>query len=154
GSSQKNLQIQQTIDRFCPYKSAPGRPSPGILLTTWAINRVINPESATKLETWVATTDIPRLSGVPPDAFTKDAFLSVLDKICGEDPDTNITVDRSNQLDAELYRLWRETNPLPKGEREILAYDLTSVLFFGVTCPLAELGYNPNGIDDMLQVNL
>ena len=45
------------------------------------------------------------------------------------------------------------THPLPPGERETLAYDLTSVLFFGVTCPLAELGYNAQDVEDQLQVN-
>ena len=150
----KDLQIPQTIDRLCPHKSAPDRPSPGVLLTVWAINRVLYPESATQLEKWVPTTDISRLTGIPPDAFTKDTFLASLDKICGEDPDAGVIVDRSDQLDAEIYRLWREANPLPKGEREILAYDLTSVLFFGVTCPLSEFGYNALGISDQLQVNL
>ncbi|EQD43813.1 transposase, partial [mine drainage metagenome] len=38
--------------------------------------------------------------------------------------------------------------------RETLAYDLTSVLFFGVTCPLAELGYNAKDVEDQVQVNL
>lgn len=150
----KDLQIPQTIDRFCPHKSAQDKPSPGTLLTVWAINRVLYPESATQLEKWVPTTDIPRLTRMPSDAFTKDTFLASLDKICDVDFDTGIIEDRSNQLNVEFYRLWREANPLPKGEREVLAYDLTSVLFFGVTCPLSEFGYNAIGISDQLQVNL
>jgi len=42
---------------------------------------------------------------------------------------------------------------LKKGEDEVLAYDITTVLFFGVSCPLAELGYNPDKIKRLL-VNL
>ena len=37
--------------------------------------------------------------------------------------------------------------------RETIAYDMTTLLFFGVNCPLAELGYNPDKIR-RLQVNL
>ncbi|EQD68838.1 transposase [mine drainage metagenome] len=40
------------------------------------------------------------------------------------------------------------------GEGEVFAYALTSVLFFGVTCPLAELGYNARETKDQLQGNL
>jgi len=150
----QDLRIPQTIDRFCPHHSTPGQPTPGILLTVWAINRVLYPESATQLESWVPTTDLPRLAGVSPGAFTKDAFLTVLDKVCGESPEAGGLVDRGDSLDGELYRIWREAHPLPKGERETLAYDLTSVLFFGVTCPLAELGYNAKDVEDQFQVNL
>ena len=32
------------------------------------------------------------------------------------------------------------------GEKDVLAYDMTTLLFFGVSCPLAELGYNPDRI--------
>jgi len=51
----------------------------GKLLTIWAINRVIDPESGTQRERWVPTTDIPYLAGIPAKEFTKDAFLSALD---------------------------------------------------------------------------
>ncbi len=39
------------------------------------------------------------------------------------------------------------------GESETVAYDLTSVLFFGISCPLTELGYNTKHAQQ-LQVNL
>ena len=150
----QDLRIPQTIDETCPHRSREGEASPGILLTVWAINRVVHPESATQLERWTPTTDLPRLTGVPPEAFTKDAFLFALDKVCGEDPETARLVDRTDALEERLYHHWRTTHPLPPGVRETLAYDLTSVLFFGVTCPLAELGYNAKDVEDQLQVNL
>ena len=150
----QDLRIPQTIDIICPHRSREGAATPGVFLTVWAINRVVHPESATQLERWAPTTDLPRLSGVPPEAFTKDAFLFALDKVCDEDPDTAHLVDRTDALEEELYRHWRATHPLPPGVRETLAYDLTSVLFFGVTCPLAELGYNAQDVEDQLQVNL
>jgi transposase len=39
------------------------------------------------------------------------------------------------------------------GKSETVAYDLTSVLFFGISCPLTELGYNTKHAQQ-LQVNL
>ena len=150
----QDLRIPQTIDRMCPHRSGPGEASPGMLLTVWAINRVVYPESATQLERWTPTTDLPRLTGVPPGAFTKDAFLYALDKVCGEDPASGTLVDRIEALEDELYHVWRTAHPLPGATKETLAYDLTSVLFFGVTCPLAELGYNAKDVEDQLQVNL
>jgi transposase len=61
--------------------------------------------------------------------------------------------DLSAELDDALYKKWRHDHPLPPGDKETLAYDLTTVLFFGVSCPLAELGYNPERIRRR-QVNL
>lgn len=142
----EDLGFIQLIDEICCSKSAIEGPTPGKLLTVWAINRAIDPESATKLERWVPTTDLPHLTGLPPESFTKDAFLTALDFVCQEDSSIGSTSDLSTRLDEALYRRWREANPLPPGENEILAYDMTTLLFFGVSCPLAELGYNPDRI--------
>ncbi len=57
----QDLNIPGIIDRMRYGESSI---SPGKVLTEWAINRVIHPESATQLESWVKTTDIPRLSGI------------------------------------------------------------------------------------------
>ncbi len=149
----QNLQIPATIDKYCNANSAKNNLTPGILLTLWAINRVIDPESATQLGKWVQTTDLPRLAGVPADAINKDAFLSSLDAVCDENKDGGNLTDVGQKIETELYRLWREEYPIPSNELETLAYDLTSIIFFGVTCPLAELGYNPDGADK-LQINV
>ena len=61
--------------------------------------------------------------------------------------------DFTLKINDALYRRWRELHPLQVGERETLAYDITSILFFGVQCPLAELGRNSKGIKQ-LQANL
>ena len=150
----QDLKIPTTIDGICGRYSDREGPTPGTLLTVWAINRVLHPESATQLERWVPTTDLPRLTGIPAEAFTKDAFLTCLDRVCGEDPDIGGLVDRTERLDEELFRAWRERHPLPPEESEVFAYDLTSVLFFGVTCPLAEFGYNAQEAKRQMQVNL
>lgn len=112
-----------------------------------------NPTSATRLELWTPTTDLPLLAGVPSDAFLKDTFLRALDRVCYQDPAIAQVVDHTPALEEELSRLWRERHPLPKGEMEILAYDLTNVLFFGVTCPIATPGRNPDH-QNRLQVNV
>jgi hypothetical protein len=136
----RDLDLQGIIDGICcQVQHIPG-PSPGKFLTAWAINRVVDPESCTQLERWVPTTDLPTLIGVEPGSFTKDAFLTSLDFVCYHDDTTHRIVDHTATIDDTLYQRWRHDHPLPSGDRETVAYDLTSVLYFGVTCPLAELG--------------
>jgi len=45
----EDQQFIPTIDRICGWDSRPGTPSPGQYLTCWAINRVLDPDSATLL---------------------------------------------------------------------------------------------------------
>lgn len=142
----QDLDIAKTIDDICCENTNIEGLSPGKLITAWAINRVLDPESATKLERWVPKTDLPRLMGINPADFTKNAFLTALDFICYSDKWIDGIQDNSPKIENSLYRKWRELYPLDQGEKEILAYDITTILFFGVSCPLAELGYNPNGI--------
>ncbi|KAF5430529.1 Transposase [Candidatus Methanophagaceae archaeon] len=148
-----DLDFIAMIDRICCGNSHIEGVSPGKLLTIWAINRVIDPESATQLERWVPTTDLPYLAGIASKECTKAAFLSTLDFICMDDRASGHVADLSAELDDALYKKWRHDHPLPPGDKETLAYDLTTVLFFGVSCPLAELGYNPERIRRR-QVNL
>jgi len=149
----QDLGLIETIDRICCQESHLEGPSPGKFLTVWAINRIVDPESCTQLERWVPSTDLPLLTGISPELFTKDAFLSALDFVCYHDLSSNRVVDNTATIDDTLYQRWRYDHPLPPGDRETVAYDLTSVLFYGVTCPLAELGYNTKGIKRR-QVNL
>ena len=149
----QDLDFIPIIDGICCGNSHIEGVSPGKLLTLWAINRVIDPESATQLERWVPTTDLPYLAGIASKECTKAAFLSALDFICMDDRASGHVADLSAELDDALYQKWRQDHPLPPGDKETLAYDLTTVLFFGVSCPLAELGYNPERIRRR-QVNL
>ena len=149
----KDLGFCELIDTICCPKSSFEGSSPGKLLTAWAINRALDPESATKLERWVPTTELPMLLGLPEDAFTKDAFLNALDFVCSKSDDTDSMHDLAPDIDKTLYERRRKANPLPNGQKETIAYDMTTLLFFGVSCPLAELGYNPDRIR-RLQVNL
>lgn len=149
----QDLDFVGTIDRFCCGDSSISGPSPGKFLTSWAINRALDPESCTQLERWIPTTDLPTLAGMPADAFTKDAFLSTLDFICCKDKFADRYVDHTVVIGDELYQKWRQLNPLPAGEKETVAYDITSVLFFGVRCPLAEIGHNAKNIK-LRQANL
>ena len=140
----EDLQFRPLIRQNCTERSEPGRPSAAEYLTIWAINRVLDPDSATQLGPWVATTDLPLLAGFPEEMFTKDDFLRALDTICYDDPALAQVVDHTRELDTALTHRWRELHPLPKGAKEVLAYDLTNVLFFGVTCPIAAVGHNPD----------
>jgi len=148
----EELGFVEIIDKICCGDSHIEGPSPGKLLTIWAINRVLDPESCTALSDWVVYTELPKLAGVAPESLTKDAFLTALDFVCYRDPTSGHEVDHTAMIDDMLYQKWRKKNPLPPGN-ETVAYDLTSILFFGVTCPLAELGYNPGHVKRR-QVNL
>ena len=138
------LALPSTIDKMCGRDSEDPGPSAGRFLTAWALHRVLDPTSATRLERWTPTTDLPLLAGAPTDTFTKDAFLRALDLVCHDDPSVAEVVEHVPELEEALSRRWREFHPLPKGASEVLADDLTNVLFFGATCPLAISGRNPD----------
>ena len=144
----EDLSIPGIIDRMTPARSST---SAGKVLTAWAINRVIDPESATQLESWVKTTDIPRLSGIEEERWTKDLFLDSLDAICFDDRTTQELKDLSRNIDQEIFRQWREKHPLKQPDH--VAYDLTTLLLFGTSCPLAEFGYNPGHLNRR-QINI
>jgi transposase len=109
--------------------------------------------SNTMLENWIPTTDLPRIMDISPADLTRNSFLTAMDFVCYEDKTIGQIHDYTQPIDDALYQQWRKTHPLKPGETETVAYDLTSVLFFGVTCSLAELGYNAKHIT-RLQVNL
>jgi hypothetical protein len=138
----QDLKFQETITRICNKDSMDPDPLPGILLTVWAINRVLEPKSASKLQQWVNITDLPTVTETPIDVFTKDAFLNSLDAISDDDNETGALIDQTSELNAALSKHWRSGHPLPPSMKDILAYDLTNILFFGVTCPLAKKSFN------------
>lgn len=141
------------IDEICCENLNTEGPSPGKLLTAWAINRAIDPMSNTILENWILTTDLPKLMKLTPSELTRETFLSAMDFVCYEDKTANNIHDFTLQIDDAIYKRKRKMHPLKPGETETVAYDLTSVLFFGITCPLVELGYNPDHMQQ-LQINL
>ncbi len=141
------------IDEICCGEQNLEGPTPGKLLTAWAINRVLDPVSNTMLENWILTTDLPRLMNLSPADLTRNSFLTAMDFVCYEDKTIGQIHDFTQQIDDTLYQQRRKMHPLEAGETETVAYDLTSVLFFGVTCSLAEFGYNAKHVT-RLQVNL
>ncbi|MCG7849867.1 MAG: IS1634 family transposase, partial [ANME-2 cluster archaeon] len=141
------------IDEICCGEPNMEGPTPGKLLTAWAINRVLDPMSNTMLENWIPTTDLPRLMDLSPADLTRNSFLTAMDFVCYDDKTIGQIHDFTQQIDDALYQQWRKTHPLKPGETETVAYDLTSVLFFGISCSLAELGYNAKHVR-RLQVNL
>lgn len=149
----QDLDLISIIDRICCQEFSIQGPSPGKFLTIWAINRALEPESCTQLGPWVKTTDLPNLANLEPEYFKKDTFLSSLDFVCNYDRTTNSLMDYTASIEDALYQQRRHTYPLPDGEKETVAYDLTSILFFGVTCPIAEIGRNPKKLKQQ-QVNL
>ncbi|HUV82513.1 MAG TPA: hypothetical protein VMW53_05500, partial [archaeon] len=119
------LGFVKTIDEISCRDANIDGPSPGKLLTAWAINRVIDPMSNTMLENWIPTTDLPRLMDVNPADLTRTSFLTAMDFVCYEDRTIGQIHDFTHKIDDALYKQWRKMHPL-HGESEIVAYDLTS----------------------------
>jgi len=149
----ETLDIVNTLDRVVMgFENIQG-PSPGKYLTIWAINRILDPESATQLEPWIRTTTLPILAGMEPSDFTKDTFLRSLDSICSESKRTQHTVTHIPTIEDTLYQKWRNIHPLPIQTPETIAFDLTAIPTFGKTCPLAEPGHKSRETHQ-LQINL
>jgi len=138
----QDLKIAQTINRICGYNKRNIAKSPGTLLTIWAINRVLDPESATQLPAWLEGTDLLRLAGFGQNIPGKDAFYEALDCVCSYDETSDRILDNTKAMDEMLYSVWRNQHPLSKDASEVLAYDLTSVIVYGNTCPLVKKGHN------------
>ena len=136
------LKMSQTIDRICFGKSEIEGISAGKLLTIWAINRVIDPQSATQLDQWLQTTVLPDIVGISDYTIRKDDFYASLDAVCHYERNLGKICENIARIDEMLYIQWRTLHPLPLGKEELIAYDLTAVPVFGDTCPLAERGYN------------
>jgi len=147
------LDIVNIIDRVAMGVEDVKGPSPGKYITTWAINRILDPESATQLEPWVSSTTLPALAGMEPADFTKDAFLRSLDSICSESKRIQHIKTDIPTIEDQLYQKWRTIHPLPIQTTETIAFDLTAIPTFGKTCTLAEPGHKSRETHQ-LQINL
>ena len=144
----EELKISQIIDRICLGRSEIQGITPGKLLTIWAINRIIDPQSATQLDQWIQTTSLPSIVGFSSKNLRKDDFYAALDAVAYFDKNLGKICENISRVEEMLYSHWRESHPLPLGEEEVIAYDLTAVPFFGDTCPLAANGYNASHSQD------
>lgn len=144
----ETLKIAQTIDRICLGKSDIQGITPGKLLTIWAINRVIDPQSATQLDQWIKTTSLTSIAGFSSKNLRKDDFYAALDAVAYFDKNLGKICENISQIEEMLYSHWRESHPLPLGEDEVIAYDLTAVPIFRDNCPLASNGYNASQPQD------
>ena len=144
----EDLKISQTIDRICLGRGDIQGITPGKLLTIWAINRVIDPQSATQLDQWIETTSLPSIVGFSCKNIRKDDIYAALDAVAYFDKNLGKICENMSRIEEMLYSNWRESHPLPLGEEEVIAYDLTAIPFFGDTCPLAANGYNASHSQD------
>ena len=136
----QTLNAVNIIDRHTTgFENIEG-PSPGKYLITWAINRLIDPESATQLDAWIQSTILPDLVGMDPLDFSKDAFLKSLDSVCSQSQKTRRIQSHIPSIETGLYQRWRSSHPLPIQIPETIAYDLTSIPTYGEECPLIEPG--------------
>ena len=136
----ESLVIVNTIDFYTLNERNLEGPTPGKYFVTWAINRLIDPESATQLDSWVQSTVLPELAGMQFKDFTKDAYLRSLDKICSQSLKSGKIKSQIPTIEAELYQKWRMLHPIPENNSETIAYDLSVIPTYGRECPLIEPG--------------
>ena len=138
----EKIGIPQTIDQACiGIKNASG-PTPGKLLTIWAINHVLDPVSASKVAQWAEPTILPFLLDIAPSDLRRENLYAALDAVCSKDICTGMNIDLIAHIEDVLFQKWQQENPLKPGEKETVAYDMTTVMTYSETCPLAERGYN------------
>ncbi len=149
----KQSNMINIIDRICLGQENIDGPTPGKFLTVWAINRALDPQSATQIESWVPSTILPQLAGIKPEKFTKDAFLSALDAICISSKINGRVQSLIPPIEEVLYQKWRLDNPIITNPDAQYAFDLTPIISFSQTCQLSEAGYKTRQTK-RLQINL
>lgn len=127
----EDLQFPEIIDRITHSNS---EISTGKLLTLWAVNRALSPESTTALPQWIRRTSLDELAEIPSDLLNKDRFLRALDDVCLSDEKGDEIYNYSLAIERQLFR----RNVI---DPEALAYDLTSTYFCGSRCPLSKVGF-------------
>ena len=96
--------------------------------------RILKPQSKLATTRWWSNTTLPEMLGL--DQVDEDELYEAMDWL----------LERQPQIEKKLA-----ARHLAEGG--LALYDLTSSYFEGVTCPLAELGYDRDGKKGKLQVN-
>jgi len=137
------LHFPDIIDRITPSNSDV---STGKILTMWAVNRAISPESATGLQHWARRTALADLAEVSVDKLNKDRIYRALDEVCYSDDNNEDIYDHTLAIEKRLFR----QNGLI--DTDALAYDLTSTYFYGMSCAMARKGYSRDKKYGRLQI--
>jgi len=104
------------------------------LVVAMVAARILKPQSKLATTRWWSNTTLPEMLGL--DQVDEDELYEAMDWL----------LERQPQIEKKLA-----ARHLAEGG--LALYDLTSSYFEGVTCPLAELGYDRDGKKGKLQVN-
>jgi transposase len=129
----EHLHFPEIIDRIAPSNSDV---STGKILTLWAVNRAVSPESATGLQQWTRRTALADIAEVPIEKLNKDRIYRALDEVCYSDDNDEEIYDHTLAIEKKLFR---QNGAI---DSDALAYDLTSTYFYGTSCAIARKGYN------------
>jgi len=129
----EHLQFPEIIDKITHSDSAV---STGKVLSMWAVNRALAPESATGLQHWAGRTALGELAGIAHDKMNKDRLFRALDDVCLSDDSGEDLYDHSLSIEKMIFKQNRTS------DSDALAFDLTSTYFYGTSCPIARKGYN------------
>jgi len=126
------LAAMRRLDFWGLLNSRPSRQRD--LVVAMVAARLLKPQSKLATTRWWSSTTLPEMLGL--DQADEDELYEAMDWL----------LERQAQIEKKLAARHLQ-------EGGLALYDLTSSYFEGVTCPLAELGYDRDGKKGKLQVN-
>ncbi|MDP7493607.1 MAG: IS1634 family transposase [Candidatus Undinarchaeales archaeon] len=131
------IDLVETIDRLAPRQSTT---SVGKALLLLAINHHTGRVALEDVGEWYERSMLRYWLGDPPENFTEERLLGVLDTVCKQDED--LLRDKT-WIISQALRERVEVKWSP--ESRYLYYDRTQTLYFGEECFYGEFGYDTEG---------
>ena len=112
------------------------------LLLILAINRILDPCSKNKMESWYRKTALESILGVKPHLLSAQTLCSFLDYL---------TPDRTERIERNFTRTIKEKF---NASTDCIIYDITSTYTFGSIKDLSNYGYSRDHRNDLEQINI
>jgi len=112
------------------------------LLLILAINRILDPCSKNKMESWYRKTALDSILGVEPHLLSAQNLCSFLDYL---------TPDRTERIERNFTRTLKEKF---NASTDCVIYDITSTYTFGSIKDLSNYGYSRDHRSDLEQINI
>lgn len=112
------------------------------LLLILAINRMLDPCSKNKIQTWYRKTALESILGVEPHLLSAQNLCSFLDYL---------TPDRIERIERNFTRTLKKKF---NASTDCIIYDITSTYTFGSIDTLSRYGYSRDHRNDLEQINI
>ncbi|MBD3407000.1 MAG: IS1634 family transposase [Candidatus Lokiarchaeota archaeon] len=112
------------------------------LLLILAINRILDPCSKNKMESWFRKTALDSILGVEPHLLSAQNLCSFLDYL---------TPDRTERIERNFTRTLKKKF---NASTDFVIYDITSTYTYGSIKNISEYGYSRDHRSDLEQINI